>query len=151
MKTLLALILAFGLSGCANTAREQAIGGAVGDIATTGVAISQGFTELNPLGAVGAAVLKPAVVLWADNLPDTEQAAAHSTLGAFWTGAAASNLCLLATGNPICYAIGAYTGYKVYEHHADERNFWAICANERTIKPELACTFYPRGTVWAAN
>ena len=151
MKSLIALILALVLAGCANTAREQAVVGGAGDVISTGLAISNGFTELNPLGAGATALLKPAIVLWADSLPDTEQAAAHSTIGSIWTGAAASNVCLLVTGSPLCYAIGAYTGYKVYEHHADERNFWAICASERKDKPELECSYYPRGTVWAAN
>lgn len=138
---LAALLLCVVLSGCASTAREQTIGGGVADLGSTVVGLSAGAAELNPLGLVGSTLLKPVAYAYAESLPETERASAHSVIGGLWTGAAASNLCVLFIANPVCFAVGVVTGYKVWESHADERTFWALCKDAQAANPAMTCTF----------
>ena len=58
------------------------------DTVSTVVALSQGATELNPLGLVGSTVIKAIVVDNEDKLSPSQKANAS----AVWTGASANNL-----------------------------------------------------------
>lgn len=138
---LFAMILALLLTGCATTAREQTIAGGLMDAGTTAAAISSGAIELNPLGPLGALVLKPLAYAYAESLSENDRANAHSLIGSIWTGAAASNVCMLVSANPACYVLGIVSGYKVWESHADERLFWAICRQEQAANPLMKCSY----------
>jgi hypothetical protein len=141
MTRIAALILAILLTGCATTAREQTIAGGMADFGSTVVGLSAGATELNPLGLIGGTLLKPVVYAYAESLPETDRADAHSVIGGLWTGASISNICMVLAAHPVCFVAGIATGYKVWESHAEEREFWALCKEARIGDPQLTCTF----------
>jgi hypothetical protein len=139
------LILAILMTGCATTARDQTIIGGVADFGSTVVGLSAGATELNPLGLIGSTLLKPVVYAYAESLPEADRADAHSVIGGLWTGASISNICTVLVAHPVCFAVGIATGYKVWESHAEEREFWALCKDAQTANPLMTCTFSKPG------
>lgn len=138
-----ALILSLAcLSAQAQTA-EQA---AAADVATTGVGLALGAAEMNPVGML-TLPLKLIAIQQAEALPTGEREYALSAISSMWTGAAANNLCIVAailTGGafaPACLIVGAAVGMQRWDAAADERLFWAVCADERTRNPRLTCEF----------
>ena len=133
------------LSAQAQTA-EQA---AAADVATTGIGLALGAAEANPLGLI-ALPAKLAMIQHAESLPTGEREYALSVISSMWTGAAANNLCVIAailSGGafaPACLIVGAAVGMQRWDAAADERLFWAVCADEKTRNPRLTCTFTKR-------
>ena len=113
MKPLVALLLAFCLTVHAGPA-EQAQQSAAADVVTTGVGLSLGAAEANPLG-LALIPLKLIALDYAAGLPDGEKQTTQHALNALWTGTASNNLCIIAmlvTGGmlaPVCVAIGVVT------------------------------------------
>jgi len=130
------------LSAQAQTA-EQA---AAADVATTGIGLALGAAEMNPVGLLTLPA-KLAMIQHAEGLPTGEREYALSAISSMWTGAAANNLCVVAailsggTFAPACLVIGAAVGMQRWDAAADERLFWAICADEKTRNPRLTCEF----------
>lgn len=83
----------------------------------------------------------------AESLPDGEKQYAQSALSAMWRGGGANNFCVAAailtggTFTPACIFVGLVAGMHKWASGANERLFWAICADERTRQPELKCTY----------
>lgn len=130
------------LSAQAQTAHEAA----AADVATTGIGLALGAAEANPLGLLTLPA-KLAAIQHAESLPTGEREYALSVISSMWTGAAANNLCVIvaiATGGafaPACLIVGAAVGMQRWDAAADERLFWAVCADERTRNPSLTCEF----------
>lgn len=116
------LALLFVLSGPAhaNTA-ELALASAGADTVTTAVALSSGLVELNPLGPVGALLVKGLAIGYVRAQPEQDQARHYNVLSSFWSGAAASNLCWISGGGPFCFLIGAVTGGWLWNTGETER------------------------------
>ena len=133
----------------AGNAQDEAFTGALADGVTTAVGLAAGAAELNPLGPVLAIGMKLAVWQYAKRLPDTEQPGAYAAAAAWWQGAAANNLCLVASiasgGSfaPACVVIGVAWGMKTWQDSEPEREFWQGCAMLRQYagEPGLACVY----------
>ena len=143
MRALAAILFVF-LAGCSTLLEhEQA---AAADVATTGIGLALGAAEANPLGLLTLPA-KLAAIQHAESLPTGEREYALSAISSMWTGAAANNLCIVAailTGGafaPACLIVGAAVGMQRWDAGADERLFWAVCADERTRNPRLTCEF----------
>lgn len=136
------LIYLLCLSAQAQTAHEAA----AADVATTGIGLALGAAEANPLGLLTLPA-KLAAIQHAESLPTGEREYALSAISSIWTGAAANNLCIVAailTGGafaPACLIIGTAVGMQRWEAGANERLFWAICADEKTRNPNLTCKY----------
>lgn len=126
---------------CLGTRADQAAAtdAALGDTATTALALGLGMVELNPLGAVGAVMMKVATMAYIKELPQTEQAQQYSMVSSLWGGAAASNLCWLTGAGPACFLLGALRGQHLWNAGQDERAFWAICESERQTNASMRC------------
>ena len=145
MKPLVALLLAFCLTVHAGPA-EQAQQSAAADVVTTGVGLSLGAAETNPLG-LALIPLKLIALDYAAGLPDGEKQTVQSAVGSFWLGAAANNICVIfsllsgGTFAPLCAAAGVAVALQRWNAGADEREFWALCARERVKNPKMTCEF----------
>jgi hypothetical protein len=136
------------LTGCATTTdtESKAQNAAMGDVASSVVGIAAGAAEANPLGLFLIPV-KFATLEYTKTLPDGEREYAQSQMSAIWGGATASNLCtigvLLSGGATAIPCLVAGLGYGLYDWQAaqPEREFWAICADQKTKNPALVCTF----------
>jgi len=145
MRALAALLLALCLHAHADTA-ERAQNAAIADVASTGAALALGAAEANPLGLL-MLPMKFAAIRYAEGLPDGDKQTAQSVISSMWRGAAANNVCVImsiVTGGtfaPACAIAGFAVAWHEWQSGADERLFWAICADERTRQPELKCTY----------
>ena len=145
MKPLVALLLAFCLTVHAGPA-EQAQQSAAADVVTTGVGLSLGAAEANPLG-LALIPLKLIALDYAGRLPDGEKQTVQSAVGSFWLGAAANNICVIfsilsgGTFAPLCAAAGVAVALQRWNAGADEREFWVLCAKERVQNPKTTCEF----------
>jgi hypothetical protein len=148
MKTLfLALLILMGSTARADAA--GAYGAGVADCLTTGIGLSIGFVEFNPLGPVIACAMKPLVIEIADDLPEPSRTNTLTATQAVWTGAAFNNLALIVakvlgvSAGPAAPLIGLVAAWHVWASTADEREFARLCAVHRALaeKPELACIF----------
>ena len=121
-QVLAALLFSLSLSGPvqANTA-NLALATAGADTITTAVALSSGLVELNPLGSVGALVVKGLAMGYVRAQPEHEQARHYNMLSSFWGGAAASNLCWISGGGPFCFLLGAMAGGWLWNTGEKER------------------------------
>lgn len=110
-KPLISLVLLFGLSGPSHAdPAVQAWTAAGADTATTAAGLAAGLTELNPLGPVGAIVVKAVAMGYIGSLPEEEQAANYNLVSSFWGGAAVNNLCWLSGAGPACLLLGLGAG-----------------------------------------
>lgn len=131
---------------CVTAQAQTAEQAAAADVATTGIGLALGAAEANPIGLLTLPA-KLAAIQHAESLPTGEREYALSVISSMWTGAAANNLCVVAailSGGafaPACLVIGAAVGMQRWDAGADERLFWAICADERTRNPRLTCEF----------
>ena len=131
---------------CVTAQAQTAEQAAAADVATTGIGLALGAAEANPIGLLTLPA-KLAAIQHAESLPTGEREYALSVISSMWTGAAANNLCVVAailSGGafaPACLIIGAAVGMQRWDAGADERLFWAICADERTRNPRLTCEF----------
>lgn len=134
---------------CVTAQAQTAEQAAAADVATTGIGLALGAAEANPIGLLTLPA-KLAAIQHAESLPTGEREYALSVISSMWTGAAANNLCVIvaiATGGafaPACLIVGAAVGMQRWDAGADERLFWAICADEKTRNPRLTCTYNNR-------
>lgn len=104
---------------------KNAMHAAMADGITTGLALSAGALEMNPLipaSPAGLIVLtgaKIGLVKLADDLPHDEKRLVIKSSGAVWTGAAVNNLMvLLSTPTPLAIAAGVVAGVLWWRHSA---------------------------------
>lgn len=102
---------------------RNAVQAAVADGVTTGLAISAGALEMNPLVSTSPAGLlaltgaKIALVNYADRLPEDEKRMVIKTSSSLWTGAAVNNLMvLLSVPSPAAIAVGMVAGVLWWQH-----------------------------------
>lgn len=102
---------------------KNAMQAAVADGITTGLAVSSGALEMNPListSPAGLVVLtgaKIALVKYADRLPEDEKRTVIKTSSSLWTGAAVNNLMvLLSVPTPAAVAAGVVAGVLWWQH-----------------------------------
>ena len=129
------LVVAPALTACAtatpSTAPEEHIEGldkhamqaAVADGITTGLAVSSGALEMNPLISTSPAGLivltgaKIGLVKYADRLPQNEKRMVIKSSSSLWTGAAVNNLMvLLSAPTPLAVATGVIAGVLWWQH-----------------------------------
>ncbi len=110
-KPLVSLALLLGLS-CPSYADPavQAWTAAGADTATTAAGLAAGLTELNPLGPVGAIVVKVAAMGYIGSLPEEDRAVNYNLVSSFWGGASVNNLCWLTGAGPACLLLGLGAG-----------------------------------------
>lgn len=129
----LILSLLIATSAHAQTAGEAA----AADVASTGIGLALGAAEANPLGLLTIPG-KLIALEYANSLPTGEREYALSAMGSLWTGAAANNVCVIlaiVTGGafaPFCIGVGLAVASAKWQAEANERLFWAICADERS-------------------
>lgn len=106
---------------------DTATAAAIADGLTTGLALSAGAIEANPLiatnpiGLVAMTGLKVGLVQYADTLPTEDKRAVMKTSSAVWGGAAANNLLvLLAAPTPLSLVAGLVAGVLIWNHMDDK-------------------------------
>lgn len=122
--------------------------GQIADIGTTAAGLAMGAAEANPLGIVTLG-LKAAAYHQIKQAPDVEQPHLMGVFDAFGWGAAANNLCIIATlptgiGPAVCPAIGLVAGLSIFDAGEDRRNretFDVICRDARLNNPDLECIY----------
>lgn len=102
---------------------KNAVHAAVADGVTTGLALSAGALEMNPLISTSPAGLvmltgaKIGLVKLADRLPEDEKRVVIKTSSSLWTGAAVNNLMvLLSVPSPAAIAVGVVAGVLWWQH-----------------------------------
>lgn len=102
---------------------KNAMNAAMADGLTTGMALSAGALEMNPListspaGLIALTGAKIGLVKLADGLPEDEKRMVIKSSGAVWTGAAVNNLMvLLSTPTPVAIAAGVVAGVLWWRH-----------------------------------
>lgn len=131
------LLILFSLmcAGCSSVpSKQNAIIANTGDAATTLAAVSQGHTELNPLGPVGVLVAKPIVYGIINQQPKEDRAKYFSTYGAVGWFGTGNNLCVLAGGGAGCLIVGMISGIVSWQATSLEREYWEMC--KRVIHKE---------------
>ncbi len=103
--------------------QDSAVAVAVADGVTTGLAVSAGAIETNPLvvtspvGLLALTGLKIGMVKYADTLPQEEKRTVIKTTSAVWGGAAVNNLLvLMAAPPPFPIAAGLIMGVATWKH-----------------------------------
>ncbi|BDT58839.1 hypothetical protein MasN3_23330 [Massilia varians] len=151
------LLLAPALVGCATGTSslapeerlerldQQAMQAAVADGLSTGLALSAGALEMNPLvptSPAGLIVLtgaKIGLVKYADRLPEDEKRTLIKTSSSLWTGAAVNNLMvLLSAPSPAAIAAGIVAGVLWWQHsvRVHERVDREMAARRQAPAPE---------------
>ena len=144
----LLILIALALSGC-GTLRQQAHTATGADVVTTyvGVFATERLSEVNPLIASPTALLVSAAVRIAgveyiNTMPEPARTASLATFNSVSWAVVANNLCALAGFEPIMsLTCGAATGIWLWHKSEPERQFAAICADEKTRNPALKCVF----------
>lgn len=110
---------AFGITGGANTAYTAA----VADGITTGIGLTAGAVEMNPLvspsplGVLAMTGLKIGLIKYAETLPEQDKRTALKTGSAIWSGAAINNLLVLAAApTPLSILAGVMMGVATWMH-----------------------------------
>lgn len=136
------LILLLFLSNVAFAdVKEEAIAGQVGDAATTIIGITQGATEMNPLGPVVSLAIKPIAFAVVESLDEEDEVIGHSALSAAGWGATGNNLCVIVGGGIGCLAVGIAAGVVAWNKTIQERQFWEWCTYFRKETPDLECVW----------
>lgn len=126
---------------------KNAMGAAVADGLSTGLALSSGALEMNPLaptspvGLIALTGAKIGLVTYADRLPEDEKRMLIKSSSSLWTGAAVNNLMvLLSAPSPVAIAAGLVAGVLWWQHSARvyERADREIAARRETPAPEAA-------------
>ncbi len=132
---LLCIILLLG--GCATTPRDKAYTGIAADGALTLAAQGmQGLAEGG--GGLITVPIRAGIVAYADTLPvEQGKPLIHLAAATSW-GYAASNICVLLTLNPACYALGFAVVGTLWGHSDEERAFLTACAAHKRALPETA-------------
>lgn len=132
------LFVTLALAGCASTPPpsaaplpdkqverldKNAMQAAVADGVSTGLALSLGAAELNPIistspiGLIALTGAKIGLVKFADTLPEPEKRTLIKTSGALWGGAAVNNLMvLMAAPSPVAIVAGVAAGVLWWRH-----------------------------------
>lgn len=130
---------------------ENAVNGQLADVGTTGVGLLMGAAEANPLGILTLG-MKVAAYNEIKKAPEVEQPRLWGMYGAVGWGAAANNLCIIATlatggaAAAVCPMIGLAAGMSIYDAGEEERNqatFNAMCKDMRKHNPALECVYTP--------
>lgn len=114
-----ALICCLLIAACAPT-KENTYGAHTADIVSTGVGLTMGAVELNPLWPL-ALVAKVYFAEHADTLPMGEQESLHATVQSVTWGVVGNNVCVIlsiATAGsfgPLCPVIGIVTGFTYWD------------------------------------
>lgn len=141
MKNIALLLLLAAPTIALADVKDQAIAGQSADAATTIIGITQGATEMNPLGPVVSIALKPLAFGIISTLPEEEQATWHSAVSTVGWGATANNACVLIGGGIGCIFAGIAAGVVTWNQTVQERQFWEWCAYFRKETPELECVW----------
>lgn len=147
MRFLLPAILAIlAGSGCASL-EQRAQSAAIGDTASTGVAVLLGGVEANPIGLLTIPA-KLVALEYANALPDGEREIALSGQAAMWTGAAGHNVCVIVglLGGPAstlgCVAVGVAVTVQQWFATAAYREFHARCEEYKAhVGGSFRCVF----------
>lgn len=121
--------------------KTEAITGQSTDAVTTVIGITQGATELNPLGPVISIVLKPIAFAVVEELDEEDKVIGHSALATAGWGASANNLCVLVGGGVGCIFAGIAAGVVAWNRTVQERQFWEWCTYFRKETPNLECVW----------
>ena len=129
--------------------QQQATLGQVADVGTTGAGLLMGAAEANPLGLVTLGI-KAVAYQRIKNSPPTEQPRLWGIYGAAGWGAAANNLCVIATiatggaGAVLCPLLGLGAGIGSWNAGSEERDratFAAICDQAKAKNPDMVCVY----------
>ena len=94
---------------------------ALADIVTTALGLSQGATELNPMGFVGSTVAKGAYFVFRDDLTKQDRELADRVLTSAWSGAVVNNLIVLTGGvTAVALPVGVLVGIALYLYNSDD-------------------------------
>lgn len=126
---------------------KNAIAAAVADGVTTGLALSAGAVEMNPiiaptpLGLVAMTGMKIGLVKYAETLPQDEKRLAIKSSSAAWGGAAVNNLMvLMAAPPPVPLIAGLIMGFITWKHMGDqyEKDDQLIASRKQNQTPSTA-------------
>lgn len=119
MNNELPALQAMGIPGGLNTAYTAA----VADGITTGIGLTAGAVEMNPLvspsplGVLAMTGLKIGLIKYAETLPEPDKRTALKTGSAIWSGAAMNNLLVLAAApTPLSILAGVMMGVAAWMH-----------------------------------
>jgi hypothetical protein len=129
--------------------KQQAVLGQAADVGTTGVGLLLGAAEANPLGLLTLGVKAVAYEKIKSSSP-AEQPRLWGIYGAMGWGAAANNLCVIATiatgggAAAFCPLLGLGAGLSSWSAGFKERDkatFAAICKEAQSQNPTLECVY----------
>jgi hypothetical protein len=124
---------------------KNAMHAAVADGVSTGLALSAGAMEANPMiltspvGLVALTGAKIGLVKFADRLPEHEKRLVIKTSSSVWGGAAVNNLMvLMAAPSPVAIAAGVVAGVLWWRHcnRVYERADREIAARQQKLPPD---------------
>jgi hypothetical protein len=142
-KQFAAAILSLAALQCAHAGEQDAYSGIAADAATTGLALSApGLAEANPMGWA-TVPLRLMMVQYAKSLPREQGQPIMDATAAVGWAAAANNLLALAGASVAGPLVAVAVGYSMWKKGEPEREFWAICAEQRKIHPNLKCNYQP--------
>ena len=133
----------------ADDLQTNAVIGQAADVGTTGAGLLLGAAEANPLGIVTLGI-KAVAYQKIKNSPPVEQPRLWGMYGALGWGAAANNLCVIATiatggaGAVLCPLLGLGAGIGSWNSGAEERDratFAAICDQAKIKNPDMVCIY----------
>ncbi len=148
MRPVLACILVTCfLLGCGTT-KNQAHQATAVDAATTAIGVSSGIaTEVNPLISsapvfLGLMATRVVGVELINKLDEPQRTDTLTSFNSIWWGVNISNiLVLLAAPTPVGLVAGAMVGVGLWNSSSMEREFAAICAQEKLKEPDLVCIY----------
>jgi len=132
-----------------DTGQQQAVLGQAADVGTTGVGLLLGAAEANPLGLLTLG-LKAVAYQKIKASPAAEQPRLWSMYGAMGWGAAANNICIIATiatgggAAVLCPLLGLGAGISNWNAGNEERDratFAVLCKEAKSQNPTLQCTY----------
>ena len=130
---------------------NNAVLGQTADVGTTGAGLLLGAAEANPLGIVTLGIKAIAYQKIKDS-PPVDQPRMWGMYGALGWGAAANNLCVIAsiaTGGGaavLCPLLGLGAGMSSWSAGSEERDratFAVICKEAKQNNPDLVCVYNP--------
>jgi hypothetical protein len=133
----------------ADNLQTSAVMGQAADVGTTGAGLLMGAAEANPLGLVTLGI-KAVAYQKIKSSPPVEQPRLWGMYGALGWGAAANNLCVIATiatgggAAVLCPLLGLGAGIGNWSAGSEERDratFAAICDEAKAKNPELVCIY----------
>lgn len=133
----------------AKSGERNALIGQAADIGTTGAGLLLGAAEANPLGLMTLGIKAVAYQKIKDS-PPVDQPRLWGMYGALGWGAAANNLCVIATiatgggAAVLCPLIGIGAGMSSWSSGTEERDratFAAICSEAKVKNPTIVCVY----------